>query len=344
VGVVASLLATVLALQPSPATRQERAVALLADNRLVEVALPSGKLVARRRIGPKPQGGSAEPGRMLAVSDTRIFALVSGGEGSESVAVLDRRTATLLARWPLEAGIRYRGIVFTADRLVAYGGRQGREVDTAHHLHEQSAVVTLLDAANGMRIRTAEVRPADGRMWWIYWGAADATRVALTYHGGCYPDATQLCTSGADVLDLSGHALNPLDNAHGMIEPYGVGWIATTGGESLLQYGSNGNVLRRLHSGIQHDHVMNFRFTRDRSSLLVISSCLYSHEGLRKISLRTGISRLVRGKICGEAAVPARTALVLRQNAALEIRDLRTARLHHRVLFKANVLDLIVSG
>jgi len=281
---------------------------------------------------------------MLAVSDTRIFALVSSGGGSEFVAVLDRRTATLLAHWPLEAGIHYRGIIFSADRLVVYGGRQGREVDTVHHLHEQSAVVTLLDAANGLRIRTAEVRPADGRMWWIYWGSGDAARIALSYHGGCYPDATQLCTSGADVLDLSGHVLNPLDDAHGMIEPYGVGWIATTGGESLLQYGSSGNVRRRLHSGIQHDHVMNFRFTRDRSGLLVISSCLYSHEGLRKISLRTGRSRLVRGKICGEAAVPARTALVVRQSAALDIRDPGTAGLRHRVSFKAKVLDLIVSG
>jgi hypothetical protein len=344
VGVVASLLATVLTLQASPPARQEHAYALLADNRVVETALPSGKVVARRRVGAKPQGTSAEPGRMLAASDTRIFVLVAGGEGSDSVAVLDRRKATLLARWPLETGIRYRGIVFAADRLVAYGGRSGREVDTVHHLHEQSAVVTLLDAANGMKIRTAEMHPAEGRMWWIYWSSATATRVALSYHGGCYPNATQLCTSGADVLDLSGHTLTSLDEAHGMIEPYGVGWIATTGGESLVQYGSNGNVLRRLHSGIQHDHVMNFRFTRDRSGLLVISSCLYSHEGLRRISLKTGTSQLVRGTICGEAAVPARTALVVRQTAALDIRDPRTAVLRRWVSFQAKVLDVIVSG
>lgn len=343
-GVLARVVAAVLAMQSAPAPPPERAFVLLADNRVIELALPSSKVVARRRVGPRPDVGRPEPGRMLAASDRRIFVLVSSGDGSDSVAVLDRRTARLLARWPLEAGIRYRGIVFTADRLYAYGGRWGREVDTAHHLHEQSAVVTLLDAANGMKIRSTEVRPAEGRMWWIYWASADATRVALSYHGGCYPDATQLCTSGADVLDLSGHMLNRLDEAHGMIEPYGVGWIATTGSESLVQYGSKGNVLRRLHSGIEHDHVMNFRFTRDRSGLLVISSCLYSHEGLRRISLRTGSSRLVRGKICGEAAIPSRTGLVVRQIAALDVRDSGTARLRHRSSFKANILDVIVSG
>jgi hypothetical protein len=344
VGVVASLLATVLALQPSPAARQERAVALLADNRVVEVALPSGKVVARRRVGANPQG-RVESGRMLAASDTRIFVLVSSGAGSESVAVLDRRTARLVARWALDAGVRYRGNVFASDLLYAYGGCWGREVDTAHHLHEQSAVVTVLDGSNGVSVRTTEVRPADGRMWWIYWGSADATtRLALGYHGGCYPDATQLCTSGADVFNLKDDTSTYLDEAHGMIEPYGVGWIATTGGESLVQYGRSGNVLRHLHSGIGHDHVMSFRFTRDRSDLLVISSCLYSHEGLRRISLKTGTSRLVRGKICGEAADPARTALVVRQIAALDVRDSRTARLLHRVSFKPNVLDVIVSG
>ena len=108
-----------------------------------------------------------------------------------------------------------------------------------------------------------------------------------------------------------------------MIEPYGVGWIATTGGESLVQYGRAGNLLRRLHSGIRHDHLMDFAFTSDRSGLLVMGSC-YGHEGLRRISLRTGTSRLVRRKICGATVVPGRSALVVAQSTALEVCDPRT--------------------
>ena len=105
---------------------------------------------------------------------------------------------------------------------------------------------------------TVTVRPADGHMWWIYWGSArnDASRVVLSYHGGCYPDSTDLCTGGADWLDVSGATFlrceapatrsGCLAEAHGMIEPYGVGWIASTGGESLVQCGQHGSVLRRL--------------------------------------------------------------------------------------------------
>jgi hypothetical protein len=340
-GMIAPLLATVLALQPG-ALQRERAFALLADNQLIAVDLPSGKVVARRRLGASSQR-RAEAGRMLAIGNRRVFVLVSTGSGADAVAALNASSVRRLARWPLEPGVRYRGIVFASDRLFVYGGRLGREIDTAHHLHEQSAVVTVLDAANGATIRTVEIRPASGGNWWIYWAAADATRLALSYHGGCYPDVVQLCTSGADELALSGEVQYRLGEAHGMIEPYDGGWIAATGGETLVQYGTHGTMLRRLNSGIRRDHVMNFRFTRDRTSLLVISSCLYSHEGLRRISLKSATSRLVRGKICGEAAIPASTRIVVRKTRDIELRNLGAARLLRTLSFHADVLDVIVS-
>jgi hypothetical protein len=296
------------------APAEERAFALLADNRLVQVALPSGKIVARRRVGPKPRG-RVEAGRMLTRSDTRLFVLVQTGNATDSVAVVDARTAKLRTRWTLETGVRYRGIVYAGDRLYAYGGRWGREVDTTNHIREQSAVLTQLDAANGQRTASTTVRPAEGHRWWIYWAAAnpDATRIALSYHGGCSGEALQLCTSGADWVDLDGQQLRRcelptarvgcMENVHGMIEPYGVGWIGTTGTESLVQYGRNGNILRKLHSGIRRDHVMNFAFSRDRSWLYVISSCFYSREGLRRVAVKTGTSRLVRAASALSSAV-----------------------------------------
>ncbi len=354
-GVIGPLVAAVLALHTSSAPPAERAFALLADNRVVEVAVPSGKVIARRRVGSLPRG-RVESGRMLARSDNRVFVLVSSGDGSDAIAVLDLPTAKIVARWSLEAGVRYRGLVYAADRLYAYGGRVGREVDTTNHAREQSAVVTQIDAANGRETASTEIRPAGGHSWWIYWGAADATRLALSYHGGCYPEAVQLCTTGADSIEVAGQRLTRCENAsprpnlaclaeaHGMIEPYGVGWIAATGTESLIQYGRTGNILRRLHSGIHRDHLMDFAFMRDRTGLLVIGSCLYGREGLRRISLRSGASRLVRAKVCGEALLPARTALVVPQTAALDMRDSRTARLRHRSSFSAKVLDVLVTG
>jgi len=216
--------------------------------------------------------------------------------------VLDPRTAKRRTTYELEPGVRYRGIVLTGELIYAYGGRLGKEVDKANHVREESAVLTQLDAATGERRATVTVRPADGHMWWIYWGAAreDASRVVLSYHGGCPPDSTDLCTGGADWLDVSGATFlrceapasrsGCLAEAHGMIEPYGVSWIASTGGESLLQYGQHGNVLQRLHTGLRRDHVMNFAFNVDRSRLYVLSSCLYGRDGLRRVSL-SGVLR-----------------------------------------------------
>jgi hypothetical protein len=348
----AAVLASALALS---APAEERAFALLADNRLVGVAVPSGKVVARRRLGPKPRG-RVEAGRMLARSDTRLFVLVQTGNTTDSVAVLDVRSAKIRARWVLEPGVRYRGIVYAGDRLHAYGGRSGKEIDTTNHIREQSAVLTQLDAANGQRTASTTIRPAEGHMWWIYRAAAnsDATRITLSYHGGCSGEAPQLCTSGADWIDVDGQRLRRcelptarvgcMEDVHGMVEPYGVGWIGTTGTESLVQYGRSGNLLRKLHSGIRRDHVMNFAFSRDRSWIYVISSCLYSHEGLRRVAVKTGTPMLVRGKICGEHVVVGRTALLVRQRRALEIRRPGAAQLRRRHEFATDVLDVIVTG
>ena len=353
-GFVAPLIATALALaSPSPQT-SERAFALLSDNHLIELALPSGKIVARRRLGPKP-GERLTAGRFLAPTRDRLFVLVSTGTGRDSIAVLDARTAKRRTTYELEPGVRYRGIVLAGELIFAYGSRLGDEVDKTNHLREESGVLTQLDLANGERRRTVTVRPADGRRWWIYWGAArdDASSIVLSYHGGCYPAATELCTSGADWVDAGGtlHSCQVptsrsgcLAEAHGMIEPYGVGWIAATGGESLVQYGKYGNVLRRLRTGLRRDHVMNFAFNPDRSRLYVLSSCLYGRDGLRRVFLSGGPSRLVRAKTCGESVAVAWTAFVVRRANAIDVRRPKTATLLSTREFRSDVIDVVATG
>jgi hypothetical protein len=63
--------------------------------------------------------------------------------------------------------------------------------------------------------------------------------------------------------------------------------------DRLVQYGQHGDILRRLHTGLRRDHVMNFAFNADRSRLYVLSSCLYGRDGLRRVFLSGGPSRLV---------------------------------------------------
>jgi hypothetical protein len=353
-GLVAPFIATVLALAAPSLPSSERAFALLADNRLIELALPSGKIVARRRVGPKPRE-QITAGRFLAPARDRLFVLVSSGTGSDSIAVFDSRTAKSLTTYALEPGVRYRGIALAGELIYAYGGRLGDEVDKTNHLREESAVLTHLDARDGERRVTVTVRPADGHRWWIYWGAArdDASSVILSYHGGCYPNATELCTSGADWVDADGTLRSCqvppsrsgcLVEAHGMIEPYGVGWIATTGVESLVQYGQRGNILRSLHTGLRRDHVMNFAFNADRRRLYVLSSCDYGRDGLRRVSLSGGPSRLVRARICGEGLAVARTALVVRRRNAIDVRRPDTAALRRTQEFRSDALDVVATG
>jgi hypothetical protein len=353
-GLVAPLIATALMLAAPSPKPSERAFALLSDNRLIELALPSGKIVARRQLVPKPRE-QITAGRFLAPARDRLFVLVSTGTGSDSIAVLNTRTAKLRTTYQLEPGVQYRGIVLAGELIFAYGGRLGDEVDKTNHLREESGVLTQLDVRDGERRHTVTVRPANGRRWWIYWGAArdDASSVVLSYHGGCYPDATELCTSGADWVDAGGtlHSCQVpasragcLAETHGMIEPYGVGWIATTGGESLVQYGQQGNVLRSLHTGLRRDHVMNFAFNVDRSRLYVLSSCLYGRDGLRRVSLSGGPSQLVRAKICGESVAVARTAFVVRRTNAIDVRRPKTATLRRTQEFRSEVVDVIATG
>ena len=335
------------------APAREHAFALLSDNRLVEVALPSGRATARMRLAPGPQGPIGE-GRFLAFDarDRRLFVLVQTGTGADWVAVVDSRTLNVRARFPLEPEISYRGIVLAGDVLYAYGGRFGREIDTTNHVREESAVLTQLDAANGVIRATSTIRPANGHSWWIYWAAAreDATGIALSYHGGCFGDSVELCTTGADWIDVHGTSFTTcqqtttpygcLADAHGMIEPYGVGWIAATGGETLVQYGRSGNVRRRLHTGIDNDHLMEFAFNATQSRLYVLGSC-GTRGGLRRVSLSGGAATLIGRGVCGDGLIVGRTAFVIRRGRTLDLRNLRTASLLHQRPLATDILDVI---
>jgi hypothetical protein len=350
----AAVLASALALS---APGGERAFALLADNRLVELALPSGKVVARWRLGPKLRE-RVSPGRMLALSGSRVFALVQSGSGTDSIAVVDAQSARVRARYSLEPGVRYRGVLLVGSRLYAFGGRSGGIVATEPvEVREQSAVITTLDVSSGRALGTTTVRDANGRAWWILSGAAtpDGSRIALSYHG--------FGTTGADWLDVTADGLRrctvapPFSTSgciglHGMIEPYGRGWIGATGDEFLLQFDETGHEVRRVHSGLQNEHLMNFTFTANGKGLLVLGSCSYSRGGLRRVSLTTGASTIVRRGFRGEGLAVGRTALVVIRNAGvvpdaassadLELRRPGSARLLATRTVSASVLDVIV--
>ena len=184
-GVIA-LLAAAVALASPPAHTSERAVALLSDNRLIELALPSGR-------------SSCVDGDLRA----RAGCPLSGHRS--------RRGADLRIR------------------------RSPRQRTGGADWLDVSGATFLRCEASGHEVRLPRRGPWDDR--------------ALR--------------RGLDRLD---------------------------GGESLVQYGQHGNVLRRLHTGLRRDHLMDFAFNVDRSRLYVLSSCLYGRDGLRRVSL-SGVLR-----------------------------------------------------
>jgi hypothetical protein len=77
VGLIAPIVAATLAVA-APGPSAEHAVALLSDNRLVEVAVPSGRVTHRLRLSPQPDGYVTE-GRFLAFDAPTSSARAASG-------------------------------------------------------------------------------------------------------------------------------------------------------------------------------------------------------------------------------------------------------------------------
>jgi hypothetical protein len=286
------------------------AYVLLQNGTVVRIALPQAQVLVRRRVGPAAHGRGLEAGRFLARRGGALYVLDPASR--PTLTALDGGTLTILWQRSLDADVHYRGVLLAGRRLFAYGYRPGRAVGS-DGLREGAAVLTAvgLDGTGG---GSWTVRPAERHWWWEWWGAAaaDGRSLALAWHGGCNADSGVLCTSGADVVDVSGAepracprdatADGCVHEVHGAIEPYRGGWIVTTGGETLLVLDRGGRVVRKLHSRLR-DHVMSFVLDPPHGRLFVLGTCYLGSEGLREVSLATGRSRLVARHVCGSDPV-----------------------------------------
>jgi hypothetical protein len=286
------------------------AYVLLQNGTVVRIALPQARVVVSRRVGPAAHGPDIEAGRFLARRGGALYVLDPASK--PTLTALEPRALAILWQRSLDADVHYRGVVLAGRRLLAYGYRPGRAVGSGG-LTEGAAVLTAvgLDGTSG---GSWTVRPAERHWWWEWWGAAaaDGRSLALTWHGGCNADSGTLCTTGADLVDVS--AAEPracprdagadgcVHQVHGAIEPYRGGWIATTGGETLLVLDRGGRVVQRLHSRLR-DHVMSFVLDAPHGRLFVLGTCYLGVEGLREVSLTTGSSRLVARHVCGSDPV-----------------------------------------
>jgi hypothetical protein len=314
----AALLAAAPAADGKP--RTVSAYAMLADNSLVRVDLTRGRVVARRALDARP-GSRFQDARHAIVLDRaqdRMFVLVSGVRGRpDAIAVVHPRTLAVRARFRLDRGVGYRGILFARSTglLYAYGSRKGPYVDPQTEFGEHAAVVTVLRTADGRILARWTVREANRLEWWTYWAAlsGDERRLILSYHGSN--------TTGADVLTLSGTGFSPCaptrtvfarsgcsGDVHGMAEPYGEGFVAATGGTRVVVLDPRGEVVRRVRTGLQTHH-MDFALAEDGRTLVGVGPC-GKIGGLWAVDLEAGTNvrlRPARGstQLCGSRIVAA---------------------------------------
>jgi hypothetical protein len=339
--------------------RPSSALALLTDGTLVRVRIPSGTILVRMRVGARavPQ---IESGRFLARRGRGAYAL----DPSRRATLVAFDAVTLKIRWrrALEPGVSYRGVVLAGDRLYAYGYRPGRLIDKEFRLHEDAAVLTAV-GTSGSLDGSWTVRAAETHSWWEWWGAAsaDGRTLALSWHGGCYPDSVSLCTSGADLLDVSGAAPEPcpptagsegcLADVHGAIEPYAGGWLAATGGPELNVLDVAGRLTRTLDSGLTNEHLMSFALDATADRVFVLATCYFGRQGLRVLSPPSDSSRLLTRRVCGSDLTlgPRETLLAspadrVLASPRLVVLDRATGRVLARRTLPAAVLALLDAG
>jgi hypothetical protein len=341
------------------ASPSRSALALLQDGTVVRLRIPSGTIVVRRRVGARavPQ---IEAGRFLARRGRVVYALDPARRAS--LVALDAVTLTIRWRLPLDPGVRYRGVVLTGDRLYAFGYRPGRLIDREYHLTENAAVLTAVDTS-GTAVGSWTVRAAESHSWWEWWGAAsaDGRTLALAWHGGCYPDSVSLCTSGADLVDVSGAAPTPcppgagsdgcLADVHGAMEPYAGGWMAATGGRQLIVLDAAGRQTGTLDSGLAREHLMSFALDATADRLFVLATCYLGQRGLRAVSPSRGGSRLLARRVCGSdltlgpgGTLLATAAELIWPSPRLLVLDRSTGQVLGRRTLPASVLAFLATG
>lgn len=275
--------------------------------------------------GPRPL---IQSGPLLALDARRrlLYALLPN-----AVAVLDARTLAVRRRVPLPEGVRHRGLALGASgRLYVAGNRPMRIVDPSSGLAIEDAVVTILDPSTGAIVGRRVAREAAGRSWSVWWVAVspDERRIALAYHGGCSGAAPDLCTTGADVLDLDGDAFAPCAPSHpqfpeagcsaivhGAVVAHGDRFIAATGTSKLVELDRDGRLVRELDSRLANNHVMTLALDRAAGAVYVTGSCYYA-PGINAVRLATGSVDVVappRGRraLCAERTAVARARLLV---------------------------------
>jgi hypothetical protein len=320
-------------------------------------ATASGRVVIRRQLARSQRASSPSP--RLALDAGRLFVLVRRDVPPDRLVALDAATARLVVSRTLPADFHARAVVAGSGRVFVAGNRPAGRV--APGIFAEDAVVLELNYAARI-VRRFTVREANGRDWWVASAALspDRERLAISYHGGCSPDTPQLCTGGADVIDLERGAREPCIepfpssgcvDAHGHVEFLGDSVLVATGSQQI-------RIVRgaTLDTRLGNSHVMNFAIDPVRDELFAAGPC-HHLGGLSHVELTSGTARLLvppqgpTTPVCGNrvALLPRLVAVAPIGTAVAEPRtagrvllvDRRNGRVRARIALDAEPVDVL---
>jgi hypothetical protein len=292
---------------------------LTAANELIG-ATSAGRVVVRRQFAQARRATS--PGPRLALDGGRLVALVRRDEPPDRLVVVDVATAEVLRAQPLPADFHARVVVARLGRVFVAGNRIARLI--TRDLAEEDAVVLVLDD-HGRLLRRFTVREAEGHDWWVAAAALspDRRRLTISYHGGCTGETRELCTTGADVVDVATgsratcvepHSSSGCISAHGQVDFVDGGLIVATGSPELRLLGADGRTAAVVDTKLGNSHVMDFHIDRGRRELLAAGPCQH-FGGLSAVTLPRGPVRLIApptgGRVCGHRVTVSRDVVVV---------------------------------
>lgn len=296
---------------------RDAAFALLANGRLIQIDLATARIVRSRPL----TAGLARIvlGRSLALSRdrSRLYVLISRwSQGPQEIIALNAVTLAVRGRLALPEDLVVRSIAVGPQSGNVYVFANTGVTDAG-----SAASLIVLRPLDGALTTRHEFRRADGRDWYVFDAALDRDerRAYVSYHGGCFPGRPPACTTGADVLTLdstpfsrcsSDDARNAgcLAQAHGQIAAYGAGALAASGGP-LIQFGEDGQEVRRLPTRLPRSHTMTFALTANARAAVSINPCPSSHVSV--IALGSGQATVRARGICGTKIAPAKSGRIL---------------------------------
>ena len=314
------------------------------QNHLLRLSLPEGRIQAERRIGTRLPNGAftrddsyrmnvARAPVLAATPDGRaVAALVrQPAPGRDSVVIVDADSLKTRCSHPLQAGVRYTGLLLGPSGTVyAFGSRQA---STPRRWH---AVFTTLDADTGAVKGSGILRRADRGRWrgtgtdWFIYGAAlgaGERTIAVSYHGHdttgvdlfrISPDGSRIrhpgkwpCIRRRDGDCAPGGT--DAGMAHGGVAAMRTGFVATAGEQGLVRLDGRGRLVSRKRVR-PTTHLMDF--ASDGRSLIYMGRCGARPAIQRFDVLRERLVNIPGRGFCGmPIAVHADRHLVLLTNA-----------------------------